>query len=98
MTITEEITLRGFKSDIHAFGYQLANTSPVPEELGLNRFRFGLFYPQISFSHIFPNVSNIYLCGSGSHPGPGISMAPGRNAAQVILRDLEIDFRSMVAL
>lgn len=98
MTITEEITLRGFKSDIHTFGYQLANTSPVPEELGLNRFGFELFYPQISFSHIFPNVSNIYLCGSGSHPGPGVSMAPGRNAAQVILRDLEIDFRSMVAL
>jgi phytoene dehydrogenase-like protein len=25
MTITEEITLPGFKSDVHAFGYQLAN-------------------------------------------------------------------------
>ncbi len=35
MTITDEITLPGFKSDIHAFGYQLANLSPVPDELGL---------------------------------------------------------------
>jgi phytoene dehydrogenase-like protein len=32
-------------------------------------------------------VPNVYLCGSGSHPGGGISMAPGRNAAQVILND-----------
>ena len=30
-------------------------------------------------------VDNVYLCGSGSHPGGGVSMAPGRNAAQVIL-------------
>jgi beta-carotene ketolase (CrtO type) len=37
MTITEEITLPGFKSDIHAFGYQLANASQVPNELGLDR-------------------------------------------------------------
>ncbi len=37
-------------------------------------------------SHARPNV---YLCGSGSHPGGGISMAPGRNAAHVILADLK---------
>jgi len=36
-------------------------------------------------------VTNVYLCSSGSHPGPGVSMAPGRNAAQVILKDLGID-------
>jgi beta-carotene ketolase (CrtO type) len=30
-------------------------------------------------------VPNVYLCGSGSHPGGGITMAPGRNAAKVIL-------------
>lgn len=33
-------------------------------------------------------IGNVYLCGSGSHPGPGITMAPGRNAAQVIYEDL----------
>lgn len=33
-------------------------------------------------------IPNVYLCGSGSHPGAGITMAPGRNAAQVILSDL----------
>lgn len=27
MTITEEVTLPGFRSDVHAFGYQLANLS-----------------------------------------------------------------------
>jgi phytoene dehydrogenase-like protein len=39
-------------------------------------------------------VGNVYLCGSGSHPGGGVSMAPGRNAAQVICRDLALRFPS----
>lgn len=41
-------------------------------------------------------VPNVYLCSSGSHPGPGVSMAPGRNAAQVIFRDLGLDFGSVL--
>ena len=40
-------------------------------------------------------ISNVYLCGSGSHPGGGVSMLPGRNAAQVITRDLGLDFASL---
>jgi beta-carotene ketolase (CrtO type) len=42
-------------------------------------------------------VENVYLCGSGSHPGPGVSMAPGRNAAQAIFSDLGLDFGATVA-
>jgi beta-carotene ketolase (CrtO type) len=41
-------------------------------------------------------IPNVYLCGAGSHPGPGVSFMPGRNAAQVIFRDLGLDFRSVV--
>jgi len=61
MTITEEITLPGFKSDVHAFGYQLANLSPVPHELDLQRHGFELIHPEISFSHIFPNGQYISM-------------------------------------
>lgn len=55
MTITEEVTLPGFKSDVHAFGYQLANLSPVPAELNLNKYGFELLRPEISYSHVFPD-------------------------------------------
>jgi len=54
MTVTEEETLPGFWSDIHASGYQLANLSPVPHELGLLD-RYELIEPEIPFSHAFPN-------------------------------------------
>jgi phytoene dehydrogenase-like protein len=32
-------------------------------------------------------IRNLYLCGSGSHPGGGIMGAPGRNAARAVLAD-----------
>ena len=54
MTVTEEETLPGFRSDIHASGYQLANLSPVPHELGLLD-RYELIEPQIPYSHAFPD-------------------------------------------
>jgi len=33
-------------------------------------------------------VPGLYLCGSGSHPGGGVTGAPGHNAARVVLKDL----------
>ena len=32
-------------------------------------------------------VKGLYLCGSGAHPGGGVTGAPGRNAAREIIRD-----------
>jgi len=32
-------------------------------------------------------VQGVYLCGSGAHPGGGVSGLPGHNAASAILRD-----------
>ena len=32
-------------------------------------------------------VKGLYLCGSGTHPGGGVTGMPGRNAAREILKD-----------
>ena len=53
MTNTEEVTLPGFHSDTHAFGYQLANLSPAPRELELHRHGFELIHPEIGWTHSF---------------------------------------------
>lgn len=37
-------------------------------------------------------VSNVYICDSGTHPGPGVSMGSGYNAARMISQDLGLTF------
>lgn len=36
-------------------------------------------------------LENLYLCGSGSHPGGGVTLASGYNAARTILDSLGLD-------
>lgn len=55
MTLTEELTLPGFRSDVHASGYQLANLSPVPGELGLAEHGLEVIEPDIVYAHAFPD-------------------------------------------
>src|SRR5690606_25822644 len=33
-------------------------------------------------------IPGLYLCGSGTHPGGGVTGAPGHNAARVVIADL----------
>ena len=35
-------------------------------------------------------IAGLYMCGSGTHPGGGVTGAPGHNAAQEILRDRSV--------
>ncbi len=35
-------------------------------------------------------VEGLWLCGSGGHPGGGVTGAPGHNCARAILKDRRI--------
>ncbi|HSJ95623.1 MAG TPA: FAD-dependent oxidoreductase, partial [Myxococcota bacterium] len=35
-------------------------------------------------------LKGLYLCGSGAHPGGGVTGVPGHNAAREIVRDLRL--------
>jgi beta-carotene ketolase (CrtO type) len=61
LTITREITLPGFHSDLHAFGYQFANLSYAPDELALNRYGLELLTPEIAFAHAFPDGRRAHM-------------------------------------
>jgi phytoene dehydrogenase-like protein len=43
--------------------------------------------PMIGYADYRGPVRGLYHCGSGAHPGGGVTGAPGHNAARVILRD-----------
>jgi phytoene dehydrogenase-like protein len=70
----------------------------MEEEIGLtegNIFQGELTIDQLFFNRPFPGygqyrmpVGNLYMCGSSTHPGGGVSAACGANAAREILMDL----------
>ena len=43
--------------------------------------------PVIGAANYKGPLKGLYMCGSGTHPGGGVTGAPGHNAAKVILRD-----------
>jgi len=55
-------------------------------------YQVGAFRPTPEMSRYRSPVANVYLCGAGSHPGSGITMCPGRNAAVAICSDLKLAF------
>jgi len=44
--------------------------------------------PLPGWAHYRTPVEGLYLCGAGTHPGGGVTGAPGYNAAKTILREL----------
>ena len=70
----------------------------MQEEIGLtegNIFQGELTIDQLLFNRPFPGyaqyrmpVKNMYMCGSATHPGGGVSAVCGANAAREILMDL----------
>jgi phytoene dehydrogenase-like protein len=47
------------------------------------------FRPVAGWSSYSTPIKGLYLCGSGTHPGGGVTGAPGYNAAQVVLNDFK---------
>jgi len=47
--------------------------------------------PVKDFSNYRTPLKNLYMCGSGTHPGPGVTCIPGFNAANTVLKDLGVE-------
>ena len=70
----------------------------IENEIGLtegNIFQGELTIDQLFFNRPFPGfgqyrmpVKNMYMCGSSTHPGGGVSAVCGANSAREILKDL----------
>jgi phytoene dehydrogenase-like protein len=43
--------------------------------------------PMLGYADYRSPVKGLYLCGSGAHPGGGVTGAPGRNCAREVLKD-----------
>ncbi|NIW99688.1 MAG: amine oxidase, partial [Phycisphaerae bacterium] len=67
--------------------YGLTEGSIFHGQMGLDQLLF--MRPVPGFGQYRTPVEHLYLCGAGTHPGGGVTGAPGYNAAREILRDLK---------
>ncbi len=86
----------GFKASV--MGYE-AN-SPLDLERKFGLVGGDIFHGKLSLDQLFSArpvlghgsyrgpVKGLYLCGAGTHPGGGVTGAPGHNAAREVLKDL----------
>jgi phytoene dehydrogenase-like protein len=44
--------------------------------------------PALGHANYRGPIPGLYMCGSGTHPGGGVTGAPGHNAAREIIKDL----------
>ena len=51
--------------------------------------QFFTFRPLIGWAQYRTPIKGLYLCGSGTHPGGGLTGGPGANAAREIIRDFK---------
>jgi phytoene dehydrogenase-like protein len=86
----------GFKASV--LGRQIKSPLDLERDFGL--IGGDIFHGALSLNQLFSArpmlgqagyrgaLPGLYLCGAGTHPGGGVTGAPGHNAAQVLIRDL----------
>jgi phytoene dehydrogenase-like protein len=66
--------------------FGLTGGHPFHAEAALDQFF--AWRPLLGHARYRIALERLYLCGSGAHPGGGITGGPGQNAAREILKDL----------
>ncbi|OQV23878.1 Pyridine nucleotide-disulfide oxidoreductase domain-containing protein 2 [Hypsibius exemplaris] len=87
----------GFSASV--VGYEVLTPDVLEKTFGLtggNIFHGGLSWDQLFFARPLSNmtgyrtpVDGLYMCGSGCHPGGGVTGAPGRLGAAAAIKDLK---------
>ncbi|HYH86026.1 MAG TPA: NAD(P)/FAD-dependent oxidoreductase [Pyrinomonadaceae bacterium] len=71
--------------------YGLTGGHPLHGEMSLDQFF--TFRPLIGWAQYRTPIKGLYLCGAGTHPGGGVTGAPGANASREIVKDLKASRR-----
>ncbi len=102
-------TVEGFAPGFRASVIGVKALSPLDLERDFGLVGGDIFHGQLSLDQLFSArpvlghgayrapVRALYLCGSGTHPGGGVSGAPGHNAAHQILADFRRRARFLMA-
>jgi phytoene dehydrogenase-like protein len=79
--------------DIQRYNTSLVNTDI--QHIGFYSWQLGGNRPVPGWGQYRTPVNKLYLTAGSTHPGGGVTGGPGRNATQVIMEDLGLDFESV---
>lgn len=97
--VVETVTMHAPNFRRSILGRQILSPLDLERRFGL--VDGDIFHGQLSLDQLFSMrpvlghadyrmpVKGLYLCGSGAHPGGGVTGLPGRNAAREIVKDLK---------
>jgi len=97
--VVETVTRHAPNFGPSILGMQILSPLDLENRFGL--IDGDIFHGQLSLDQLFSlrpvlgyadyrmPIPGLYLCGSGAHPGGGVTGLPGRNAAREIVRDLK---------
>jgi len=92
-------TLAGYAPNIEAAVLHRQVLTPVDLESRFGLTEGNIYHGEMTLDRLFfmrpvpgwaryrAPIDNLYLCGAGTHPGGGVTGAPGYNAAREILKD-----------
>jgi phytoene dehydrogenase-like protein len=92
-------TLAGYAPNIEAAVLHRQILTPVDLESRFGLTEGNIYHGEMTLDRLFfmrpvpgwaryrTPISNLYLCSAGTHPGGGVTGAPGYNAAREILKD-----------
>jgi phytoene dehydrogenase-like protein len=81
--------------DIQRYNTSLVNTDI--QHLGFYSWQLGGNRPVPGWGQYRTPVDKLYMTAGSTHPGGGVTGGPGRNAVQVIMEDLGLDFDKVIS-
>jgi phytoene dehydrogenase-like protein len=88
----ENILGMHFKTPLDIQRYNTALVETDIQHIGFYSWQLGGNRPVPGWGQYRTPVAKLYMTGGSTHPGGGVTGGPGRNAAQVIMEDFDLDF------
>ena len=89
MTLTLKLWVGAIAFDALSVAFAPAVQGNIMSGGGMTLSQLGYARPVPGYSNYRTPLQGLYMAGAGTHPGGGVSGAPGRNCAMAVLSDLQ---------
>lgn len=89
LILTLKLWVGSIAFDASSVAFAPAVQGNIMSGRGMTLSQLGYARPVPGYSNYRTPLQGLYMAGAGTHPGGGVSGAPGRNCAMAVLSDLQ---------